>query len=273
MARHDIIELLNRVKTVPSEEIESETIEFKAYRDKRALHNSKGLAEEISALANLKGGTIIIGVKDSSDVPAGDWLAQMSGIDPVDETATQERLQGKLQPRINLRVSNVTFEMANYIVVDVPYRSDTIVSTTSGKTCIREGRSSRPMLPDEIERTVKMLTSYDWSAEPLDVLWSNVIDAAALNEARQDFCARRGLDTPLEDAPFLEAIGATKNGLLVKGGLLFLGRAEAIHTYLGDFEYRFSWKTKNGRLLTNDVWADCLWHTIKRAKHHFSNLQ
>lgn len=271
MTQRNIINLLKHVKTVASEEVESETIEFKAYRDERSLHNSKDLAEEISALANLKGGVIIIGVKDSSDVQSGDWLTQMVGIHPVDETATQERLKGKLQPRINLEVSNLGFEGKNYVVVDVPHRSDSMVSTTSGKTCLREGRSSRPMLPDEIEHAVKSLTSYDWSAEPLDGLPSSVIDTTALKEAREDFCNRRGLATPLKDSAFLEAIGATKNGILTKSGLIFLGREDAIRTHLGDFEYRFSWKTNTGKLLANEVWSDCLWHTIKRAKHHFSN--
>src|SRR5262249_52750111 len=37
-------------------------------------------------------------------------------------------------------------------------------------------------------------------------------------------------------------------------------------------EYRFSRKTHTGRLIVNDVWDDCLWNTIKRAKSHFNKL-
>lgn len=267
----DITELLQRAENTPSEELESETVEFKAFRDERALHNSKELAEEISAIANFEGGVIVVGVKDSSDVPAGDWTAQMVGIPAVDEIATQERLQGKLRPRINLRVSNVDFEGTNYVIIEVPHRSDTLVSTASGKTCIREGRSSRPMEPSELENAVKSLTSYDWSTEPVDLDPADAINQSALDEARDDFCRRRAMAEQLSDSAFLEAIGATKNGTLIKSGVLFLGTDDAIRRNLGDFEYRFSWKKNTGQLVTNDVWSECLWHTVKRVKHHFEN--
>ena len=92
--------ILNKVKFTPSEDLESETIEFKCYRDERALHNSKDLAEELSALANLKGGYIVIGVKDNSDVIHGNWEDQLEGFPIVDLLTLKERLLGKLQPRV-----------------------------------------------------------------------------------------------------------------------------------------------------------------------------
>ena len=119
---------------------------------------------------------------------------------------------------INLSNPFSAQEAKNYVVIDVPHRSDRIVSTTSGKTCIREGRSSRPMSPDELEDAVKSLSSYDWSSEPLDVDITNAIDKTALNESRVDFCQHRGLTDQPSDGAFLEAIGATKNGKLIKSG-------------------------------------------------------
>ena len=53
---------------------------------------------------------------------------------------------------------------------------------------------------------------------------------------------------------------------------MFLGKSEAIKTKLGNYEYRFSKKTPSGNLPVNDIWNDCLWHTIARAKTHFSNI-
>lgn len=269
MMDYQIRELLEAIKSQPSENLESETVEFKGYRDEQALHNAKDLAEEISALANGDGGTIVIGVCDGPTTPSGGWALQLRGFPVVDALATQERLQGRLQPRIPLAVSNFSFEGTNFAVVRVPHKPDTLVSTTSGKTCKREGRSSRPMTPSEIEQAVKGLVSYDWSAEPLDLTPALVLDPGSLEGARQDFAERRKLEAMPDSPSFLEAIGATKNGTLTNAGLLFLGSEEAIRSHLGDFEYRFSWKTKAGDLRINDVWQGNLWSAVNRAKAHF----
>jgi predicted HTH transcriptional regulator len=87
MARlHDfhIRQLLQKVKSCPSEELESESIEFKGYGSANALYNSKELAEELSALANLEGGAVIIGVRDNNDVHHDQWEEQLRGIPDVD---------------------------------------------------------------------------------------------------------------------------------------------------------------------------------------------
>ena len=266
----EIESILSSVKLRASADLESDILEFKAFRDERSLHNSKELAEEISAFANTKGGTIIIGVKDSSNIPYGQWDEQLVGISDVDLTTTKERIRGKLQPEIDIIVSQFDFEGKSYLIIEVPHRHDTLVSTRSGKTLIRDGRSSRPMSPYEIKQAVKSLTSYDWSDEVLSgVNAINVLDPVALSKAIADFSKRRDLEELTTPEAYLEAIGATKQGHLTSGGLIFLGKEDEIRNYLGDFEYRFSWKGQGGELIVNDVWGGCIWNTIERAKKHF----
>jgi len=103
----------------------------------------------------------------------------------------------------------------------------------------------------------------------LDLDPSNSLDTEAFREACDDFSTRRHLPEHPDTLSFLEAIGATRNGLLTKGGLLFLGADDLIRRNLGDFEYRFSWKTPTGSLLVNDVWSGCIWNAVKRSRNHF----
>jgi len=266
---YQIRQILQEVKLRPSEELESESIEFKGYTNANALYNSKDLAEELSALANLEGGAVIIGVRDNSDVQHNQWEDQLRGIPDVDILEAKERISGKLKPSVGLDVSSLNFEGKIYIIVQIAKSHESLVSTSSGKTCIREGRSSRPMLPDEIERSVKGLTRYDWSSDFSDQNPLDVIDQQALVEAMDDFQLKRKLEEPPSQEAYLEAVGATQNGRLTRGGLLFLGKESSIRAYLGLFEFRFTWKKPNGELLINDVWAENLWNSIRRAENYF----
>jgi ATP-dependent DNA helicase RecG len=266
-----VLPILAARKDTPSERLESDCLEFKEYGTENALHNAKDLAEEISALANRQGGMIIVGIRDSSNVPAGKWSDQLVGFPHIDLHTTRERLSGKLRPKLDLDLAEISFEGKNYLVIDIPHRLDTLVSTTSGKVCIRDGKSSRPMEPDEIQRAVKSLQDYDWSAETVDISPENALDAQAVSEAQADFANRRG-SAQATTRDFQEAIGVTVNGRLSKAGLIFLGKASVIRSLLGNFEYRFSRKTHTGQLIVNDVWDDCLWNTIKRAESHFNHL-
>lgn len=270
LADWQIREILERVHLGPSSELESEQLEFKGYRDENALHNARDLPEELSALSNKGGGAIIVGVRAETDIPRGKWSAQLAGIEPIDSLTTKERLGGRLRPSVELSVRNMTFESRNYVVIEIPHMADSLVSTSSGKFYIRDGRSSRPMAPDEIERAVKALVKYDWSADACDVDPLKSLDEAAVAEAMPDFQQRRGLEVGPLVRSFLEAIGATKNGVLLRGGLMFLGKATVIRRVLGDHEYRFSWKSSSGELVINDVWSGCVWSAIVRAKGHFS---
>jgi predicted HTH transcriptional regulator len=127
------------------------------------------------------------------------------------------------------------------------------------------------MEPEEITNAVKSLQDYDWSAQILELKPNEVLDGDAVQEAFDDFCIRRNASgASLSD--FFEAIGVTINGILSKAGLIFLGSSEAIRSYLGNYEYRFSRRTRGGELLVNDIWNECLWKTINRAKAHFNNV-
>jgi ATP-dependent DNA helicase RecG len=127
------------------------------------------------------------------------------------------------------------------------------------------------MSPHEIEGAVKSLSTYDWSAEELPGNPIDFLDGQALDEAIASFSALRHLSTSPSPSAYLESIGATRNGRLTSGGLIFLGKADAIRANLGEFEYRFSWKLPNGTLLINDVWNGSTWAAVKRSREHFTS--
>lgn len=77
-----VLQVLDELEHTPSDSLESDILEFKAYSSEAALHNAKDLSEEISALSNQKGGLILVGVRDSSSVAHGMWADQLCGFRP-----------------------------------------------------------------------------------------------------------------------------------------------------------------------------------------------
>jgi ATP-dependent DNA helicase RecG len=272
-SEEEVLNIITACKSVDSELLESEEVEFKEFSGISSLHNSKELAEELSALANKKGGVVIVGIKDGSNVKNKDWATQLVGFEIGDLIEIKQRLNGKLQPSVDLHVQYLEFETKNYLVIQIPARRDTLISTTSGKTCIRDGRSSRPMLPEEIRRAVSELRNFDWTAEILENIDLTSLDQESLRLAFDNYCIRKSYSqdsTPTTES-FLEAIGATSNGKLTKAGLMFLGTESEINKWLGVYEYRFSWKTISGDLRINDVWSKNIWDTIYIANKYFED--
>ncbi len=264
----DVLTILAKIKSTPSESLESETVEFKQFNSESSLHGSKELAEELCAFANHLGGVLIVGVKDSGNIHNQDWQDQLHGFAEVDKDETEKRIKGKIQNQINLRVENISFESKNYVAIYVVKNLEVLVTTTSGKIYIREGRDSRPMRPDEVEKAVKSLQNYDWSADNLQRLDLSELDDNHIEEAQQMYSSILKQEAVPTREKFLESIGVTKNGILTKGGLLFLGKTSAIQTYLGDYEFRFSWK-EGTNLKINEVWSGNLWSSINKAKEIF----
>ena len=268
----DVLALLPKLRLHDSESLESETVEFKAFKHLKALHNDKSLVGELCAFANHLGGVLVVGVQDSSNLPKqADRAQQLVGFDTVDTTELEQRLRGQIQGPIDLRVENIKFKFdsKNYVAIYIVRDLEHLVMTTSGKVYIREGRSSRPMRPDEIKRAIASMPNYDWSAEVLaSCPIRDTLDTADVKEAFDKYLKIKSLSPPPTHENFLEAVGITRNGYLTRGGLLFLGKKNIIQDKLGNYEFRFTWR-EGIDLKVNEVWSGNLWQSIKQAKAHF----
>lgn len=262
--RTDALSILRSVKKTASESLESETIEFKEFPNEKSLFQDKHLAVEVCALTNHRGGLIIIGVRDSSQIKDKKWIEQLQGFDRIDVTSFKERLLGKLQSSVDIQIENIDFEGKNYLTIFVPKKIDELVTTSSGKACTRSGRSSRPMTPKELESAVKALHSYDWSADLVPNATKEKLNIDNIRTALGKYVDKKKLEFSPTIEAFLESIGVTSDGFLTKGGLLFFGKPEVIRKELGDFEFRFSWK-EGVDLKINEVWLDNLWVSVLKA--------
>ena len=101
-SQDELLKLIEACRHVDSEMLESEDVEFKEYQNLKSLHNSKELAEEISALANKNGGVVVVGIRDGSRITDHNWDSQLVGFEKGDVIDVEQRLKGKLKPNLDL---------------------------------------------------------------------------------------------------------------------------------------------------------------------------
>ncbi len=275
MYDEDYAHIIAALEVTPSEALESDTLEFKGYRDCTMLYSkATDLAKELVALANHKGGTVIVGIKDSSDVSNDDWPSQLAGFDRVDCLEVTKRLSGKLCSGLNLTAKNFVAKEKNFLIISIPQSKKTIAMTSDAKCYIRSGRDSLPMTPDQVIETVKGLTGYDWSAEIIDAPDSKeLIDPELLEQAIDEYSTLNDVGhIKTSNEHFLEQIGVTCDGALTKGGLLFLGSDVAITHHLGLVEYRFSCMSPGGSLPINNVWQGSIWKSMIMFKRYLEGV-
>jgi len=265
----NIEKILKAIETEPCERYESENLDFKGYFDSKHLF-SRGtdIAKGICAMANKNGGSIVVGVKDSSEISGGRWAEQLVGIEIMDCLEVEKRIGGNLSPAINLQVNNLSYNGNNYLTISCKPNDEGLVMTSSGRCYIRTGRDSVPMTPDQVAEKVKSARGYDWSSEVFqNIEVDDALDDDQVEQALLQYHELKQLgDDRLPREFFLESIGVTQNGLLTKGGLLFLGHKDIIESEIGHIEYRFSRSQGGGRLSINEVWSGSIWSAVYKIR-------
>lgn len=134
---------MNNVLTDLIEKIhlgEDATIEFK-----REMPRRSSLADEIAAFANAKGGVILIGVDDDSEI---------IGLDRTElnetEKAVVEICQDSIEPMVLIYTEKVRIDDKNLLIIEV--QRSLFVHKTANGYFTRQGSTKREMSPDQLAR-------------------------------------------------------------------------------------------------------------------------
>ncbi len=120
---------------------EDSTIEFK-----EQITNRDSVAAEISAFANGRGGTLVVGVSDSG---------QIIGVNDIVEVERKiiEICNDSIEPEVQIFTEKLRLEDRSILKVDIP-RSLYTHKATNGYF-IRQGSSKREMSPDQLGRLMQ----------------------------------------------------------------------------------------------------------------------
>ena len=117
---------------------EDSTIEFK-----RELPHRESLADEIAAFANARGGVILIGVNDDSNLVGMD----RQDLDRTERTVV-EICRDNIDPMVHIVTEKLRIDDKNLLKIEVP-RSPFVHKSSNGYF-IRQGSSKREMTTEQL---------------------------------------------------------------------------------------------------------------------------
>ncbi len=215
---------------------ENERHEWKAWRNLRHKVNGKAsedLVSYVSAISNMNGGSVVIGVEDTTLVPVG--IADCGDYTPEN---LPHRLLGSCAnlPSLGLSVEvlHATDTGALVWVLHVPRHAPRKAVIAHSKAWQRDGDSLVTLRDDRHAAILSEgLVGEDWSAVVVPKASLADLDPDALALARRQYAAKHAQArwsqeiAGWDDATFLDKAKLTVHGGMTRAALLLIGRAES----------------------------------------------
>lgn len=236
---------------------EDEGHEWKEWRSlKHSVTGRKGedLASYVSALANMEGGCIVVGVQDKT-------LAVTGIQDFADYTVENvvHRLLGKTPglPSMGFRIEELRASDTGAVVwlVHVPRHAPRELVLAHDQAWQRDG-DSLTILREDRRRAIlsEHLTGEDWSAAVVSGATLDDLDPTAIAKARDKYFEkhqRAPWASEISQWPvtkLLDKIGLTVHGQVTRACLLLLGLPERAITLLSPHPVEITWKVAAERV-------------------------
>ena len=236
---------------------ENERYEWKEWRSlKSNISGRKGedLVSYVSALANMDGGCIVIGVQDGT-------LAVTGIQEFADYTADNvvHRVLGKTPglPSMGLRVQELRASDTGAVVwlVHVPRHAPRELVFAHDQAWQRDGDSLTGLREDR-RRAILLepLTGEDWSAVLVPQATLEDLDVAAIAKAREKYAERHQREPWADQIPhwsaekLLDKIGLTLHGRITRACMLLLGNPESATAFLSPHPAEITWKVAAERV-------------------------
>jgi ATP-dependent DNA helicase RecG len=253
---------------------ESLIVEFKS--DRQQL-NDTTIYEEIVAMANTKGGTLLIGVEDDGTVTG----ARPRHGQSTDPTKLQAAIFNNTVPNVNTRISVVRHPQGQVIAIEVDVYPEPC-ATASGKSVRRtigsDGKPQNvPYYPRDQRSRRTDMGLLDFSAQVVENATMDSLDPLEFERLRQTIARLHGdqklLQLPDGDlAKALRLVETRPDGKIAPNiaGLLLLGREPAIQSLLPTHKFHFQVLDTQGNVKVNDVFSIPLIRLLAEVDARFS---
>ncbi len=231
----------------PKENEKCEWKEFKNLKNAWSSHKGDDVESYISAIANMNGGHLLIGVKDAT--------LEIVGIDDFGGYApdnVRQRLSGKCSHLDvdSLKVEALETSDTHKIVwiIHIPKHKPRLPVNAHGHPWQRIDDSLVNMTPDRLAAILsEPLAGADWTAEVVVAASIADLDDQAIKVAKEKFREKNATQSWSDDVDkwdvltFLEKCKLASNGGITRAALLLLGKPSATHL-LSPNPAQMTWK-------------------------------
>lgn len=257
----------------PKEDERHEWKEWRSLKSNISGRKGEDLVSYVSALANMDGGCMVIGVQDKT-------LAVTGIQDFADYSAANvvHRILGKTPglPSMGLRVQELHASDTGAVVwlVQVPRHAPRELVLAHDQAWQRDGDSLTQLREDRRKAILyEHLAGEDWSATAVPGATLTDLDAAALAKAREKYAEKHQREPWADQIPgwsvekLLDKIGLTVHGHITRACLLLLGNPQSATALLSPNPAEITWKLAAERvaehfhppfLLTTTEVAQCI---------------
>ena len=234
--------------------IENERVEWKKfYSLKHSIAGKQGndIISYISALSNMEGGYLIVGVEDRT--------ANIIGISDLYEYTIENVKLKLLDQCTNLPSENLnviayqTSDTQKLVwILEIPRHSPRLPVYAHKKLWQRVGDSLVEMRPEKRDAILRENLTFneDWSAGIIEQVTVDVLDPKAIELARQLYREKHpeyaDRIQEWDDMTFLNKAQITRNGNITRTAILLLGKIESAHLLSPSVPEIF-WDLKNER--------------------------
>lgn len=229
MTRQDISEYI-RIQ-YPSENEGCEWKEYKNLQNSLCGHEGDDVVSYVSAISNMNGGTIVIGVKDKTLEIIG---IQNFGNYSIESAKAKIAEKCRNLPIENLNINELKAEDTGEIVwiLTIPKHKAKLPVYAHNKAWQRIGDS---LIEMKGERQAAILSELeitdDWSVQIVDNASINDLDPDAIEKARKEYIIRnpyrKAEILAWDNIKFLNKAKVTINGKITRAALVLLGKEES----------------------------------------------
>lgn len=239
MTREEIRTVLGRLDGAPADALESEILEFKPWIAARdaCRRQVRVLREAAVAMANARGGVVIVGVADRKRTRAG----AIHGVGDLDMEGLRRDIYDGTDPHLLVDIEAIEEPEGRVLVLRIP-RGLGLHTTTDGVARLRVGKDSKPLTGSGIARAVAARQLVDLTAVAVPDASISDLDPEQIERLRRVIAAERGDSSlaRLPDMELLRALDLASASGVSRAAILLLGASAALARLVPNHEIIFA---------------------------------